>query len=82
MARGPQVADLVGHYGTICTDYYGWDVVRQGRQVFVFCNLTYWIVFFREMKRRRGENGGERKTKWLPLDVETKRRRGQIIYKM
>lgn len=33
------------------------------------------------MKRKRGGNEGERKTKWLQLDVETKRKREQIIYK-
>lgn len=38
-------------------------------------------LLFREMKRKRGGNEGERKTKWLQLDVETKRKRGQIIYK-
>ena len=38
-------------------------------------------LLIREMKRKRGGNEGERKTKWLQLDVETKRKRGQIIYK-
>lgn len=33
------------------------------------------------MRRKKDENGGERKTKWLQLDVETKRKKGQIIYK-
>ena len=38
-------------------------------------------LLFREMRRKRGGNEGERKTKWLRLDVETKRKRGRIIYK-
>lgn len=38
-------------------------------------------MLFRETKKRRGGNEGERKTKWLQLDVETKRKKGQIIYK-
>jgi len=33
------------------------------------------------MKKKSGGNEGERKTKWLQLDVETKRKREQIIYK-
>lgn len=37
--------------------------------------------FFRKMKRKRGGNEGERRTKWLQLDVETKRKRGRIIYR-
>lgn len=42
--------------------------------------LSYvWVC--REMKKKKGGNDGGKRTKWLLLDVETRRRRGQIICK-
>lgn len=40
-----------------------------------------YVLVRREMKKKKGGNDGGRRTKWLPLDVETRRRRGQIICK-
>lgn len=33
------------------------------------------------MRKKNGGNDDGRRTKWPPLDVETRRRRGQIICK-
>lgn len=57
-----------------CLLLYGRLIVPEG----VFKTL---VPVSRETRRKRGENEGGRKTKWLQLAVETKRRRGQIIYK-
>lgn len=43
------------------------------------CEIQNSVCVCREMRKKKGGNDDGRRTKWPPLDVETRRRRGQII---
>lgn len=60
-----------------------WESITKDRLNYIFFHFKFLLYVWvcREMRKKKGGNDDGRRTKWPPLDVETRRRRGQIICK-